>query len=205
MPKPSKIPILIFLISTLVLTLTLSFSLYHSSNAQTEEEVIVYVCPLAKNMKEVNPWCDCRIDLKLNETVNFTCPLNGKTYEMTLTITYYEGKEYYAILGFENGGAGVLKKANLANQIAITEMIYDGKDILEDVTKDVGDGLSPLLLSELETSPIDLEDYTPEGKIYPGQKKKLKMKFKFLETASNEYQGKSINVKFRFLATQKEQ
>ncbi len=122
MPKPSKVSILIFLISTLVLTLTFSFSLYHSSNAQTEEEVIVYVCPLAKNMKEVNPWCDCRIDLKLNETVNFTCPLNGKTYEMTLTITYYEGKEYYAILGFENGGAGVLKKANLANQIAITEM-----------------------------------------------------------------------------------
>ncbi len=31
------------------------------------------------------------------------------------------------------------------------------------------------------------------------------MKFKFLETAGNEYQGKSINVKFIFKATQKEQ
>ena len=201
MPKLSKIPILIFLISTLVLTLSLS----HSSNAQTEEEAIVYVCPLAKNMEEVNPWCKCRIDLKLNETVTFTCPLNGKTYEMTLIITYYEGKEYYAILGFENGGAGVLKKANLESQIAITEMIYDERDILNDVTKDVGDGLSPLLLSELEASPIDLEDYTPDGKIDPGKRKKLRMKFKFLETAGNEYQGKSINVKFKFLATQEEQ
>jgi len=203
MPKPSKVSILIFL--TFVFTLTLSFSLYHFSNAQTEEEAIVYVCPLAKNMEEVNPWCKCRIDLKLNETVTFTCPLNGKTYEMTLIITYYEGKEYYTILGFENGGAGVLKKANLSNQIAITEMIYDERDILNDITKDVGDGLSPLLLSELEASPIDLEDYTPDGKIDPGKRKKLRMKFKFLETAGNEYQGKSINVKFKFLATQEEQ
>jgi len=31
------------------------------------------------------------------------------------------------------------------------------------------------------------------------------MKFKFLETAGNEYQGKSINVKFKFKATQEEQ
>jgi len=70
-------------------------------------EGTVYICPLATNMEEINPWCDCRIDLKLNETVTSYCPLNGKTYEMTLIITEYEGKEYYAILGFENGGAGV--------------------------------------------------------------------------------------------------
>ena len=110
MPKSSKIPILIFLISTLVLTLALSLS--HFSNAQTEEEAVVYVCPLAKNMEEVNPSCPCRIDLKLNETVTSTCPLNGKTYEMTLTITNYEGKEYYTILGFENGGARVKRIFN---------------------------------------------------------------------------------------------
>jgi hypothetical protein len=52
---------------------------------------------------------------------------------------------------------------------------------------------------------IDLEDYRLEGKINPGEKKKLKMKFKFLETAGNEYQGKSINVKFKFKAIQEEE
>jgi len=142
--------------------------------------------------------------LKLNETVTSTCPLNGKTYKMTLTITNYEGKEYYTILGFENGGAGVLEEPKLETQIAITEMVYGEVDILDDVTKDVGDGIAPLLLSELKESAVDLEDYTPDGKIDPGQKKKLKMKFKFLETAGNEYQGKSINVKFKFIATQEE-
>ncbi|RLC63844.1 MAG: hypothetical protein DRI01_04480 [Chloroflexi bacterium] len=93
----------------------------------------------------------------------------------------------------------------LETQIAITEMIYGEVDILDEVTKDVGDGVAPLLLSELKESAVDLEDYTPDGKINPGKKKKLKMKFKFLETAGNEYQGKSINVKFKFKATQEEQ
>jgi hypothetical protein len=65
----------------------------------------VYVCPLATKMEEINPRCDCRIDLILGETVTSTC--GTTTYEMTLTITEYEGKEYFAILGFENGGAGV--------------------------------------------------------------------------------------------------
>jgi hypothetical protein len=69
------------------------------------EEGKVYVCPLAKSMEEVNPKCECRIDLILGETVTSTC--GTTTYEMTLTITEYEGKEYFAILGFENGGAGV--------------------------------------------------------------------------------------------------
>jgi hypothetical protein len=71
------------------------------------EEGKVYVCPLARSMEEVNPRCDCRIDLILGETVTSTCPVNGEHFEMTLTITEYEGKEYFAILGFENGGAGV--------------------------------------------------------------------------------------------------
>jgi hypothetical protein len=71
------------------------------------EEGKVYVCPLATKMEEINPRCECRIDLILGETVTSTCAVNGETYEMTLTITEYEGKEYYVILGFENGGAGV--------------------------------------------------------------------------------------------------
>ncbi len=98
---------------------------------------------------------------------------------------------------------------HLETQIAITKMEYgeDGnmKDILDEVTQDIGDKQAPLLLSELKESKVDLEDYTTDGRINPGQKKKLKMKFKFLETAVNEYQGKSINVKFKFLATQEEQ
>ena len=89
-------------------------------------------------------------------------------------------------------------------QIAITEMLYGGANILDQVTQDIGDNQAPLLLSELKESTVDLEDYTPNGKLESGQKKKLKMKFKFLETAGNEYQDKSINVKFKFLATQEE-
>ena len=93
----------------------------------------------------------------------------------------------------------------LETQIAITKMEYDeGNDILSAVTADVGDNQAPLLLSELKESTFDLEDYTSNGKLESGQKKKLKMKFKFLETAGNEYQGKSINVKFKFLGTQEE-
>ena len=71
------------------------------------EEGQVYVCPLATKMEEINPRCPCRIDLVLGETVTSTCSVDGKTYEMTLTVVEQEGKEYFAILGFENGGAGV--------------------------------------------------------------------------------------------------
>ena len=93
----------------------------------------------------------------------------------------------------------------LETQIAITKMEYsEGNDILSVITADVGDGVAPLLLSELKESTVDLEDYTLNGKLELGQKKKLKMKFKFLETAGNEYQDKSINVKFKFLGTQEE-
>ncbi len=93
----------------------------------------------------------------------------------------------------------------LETQIAITKMEYGETDILTQVTQAIGDNQAPLLLSELKQSTVDLEDYTPDGKLNPEQKKKLKMKFKFLETAGNEYQGKSINVNFKFLATQEEQ
>jgi len=71
------------------------------------EEGQVYVCPLATKIEEINPRCDCRIDLILGEIVTSTCPVNGENYEMRLEITEYEGKEYFAILGFENGGAGI--------------------------------------------------------------------------------------------------
>lgn len=80
------------------------------------QEGQVYVCPLATKIEEINPRCECRIDLVLGETVTSTCPKNGQSYEMTLNITEYEGKEYYAIYGFENGGAGV----NFAPQAKIT-------------------------------------------------------------------------------------
>ncbi len=201
MPKFSRILICI----SLILILSFGFAIFHFSLAQnlSFEEEQVYVCPFATSLEEVNPDCECRIDLKLGEEVVKEC--KGKTYRMTLTVTEYEGKEYYTISGFENGGAGVMAKPRLETQIAIVEMIYGGEDILEKVTKDVGDGKPPLLLSELRNATIDLEDYPVEGKLNPGQKKKLKMKFKFLETAGNEYQGKSINVKFKFKATQQEQ
>jgi len=91
----------------ILITLSLFFGIFVFAQNAPSSEGTVYVCPLATNIEEINPWCDCRIDLKLNETVTSYCPLNGKTYEMTLIITEYEGKEYYAILGFENGGAGV--------------------------------------------------------------------------------------------------
>jgi hypothetical protein len=88
----------------------------------------VYVCPLATKMEEINPRCECRIDLVLGETVTSTC--GTTTYEMTLTITEYEGKEYYAILGFENGGAGVNFEPE-AKILAPSEG-YVGQEILFD-------------------------------------------------------------------------
>jgi PKD repeat protein len=88
----------------------------------------VYVCPLAKSIEEVNPRCECRIDLVLGETVTSIC--GTTTYEMTLTITEYEGKEYYAILGFENGGAGVNFEPQ-AKILAPSES-YVGQEILFD-------------------------------------------------------------------------
>ena len=90
----------------------------------------VYVCPLATKIEEINPRCECRIDLILGETVTSTCAVNGETYEMTLTITEYEGKEYFAILGFENGGAGV----NFTPQVKISAPSegYVGQEILFD-------------------------------------------------------------------------
>jgi len=188
MSKFSKIGISIFLASLIGGGLIIP----NFSEAYTEEAV--YVCPNATSLEEVYYGCPGMIILKLGETKN----------GMTLTLTEYEGKEYYTILGFKNGGAGVLKEPKLETQIAVTEMIYGGEDILKAVTENVGDGLSPLLLSELKEATIDLEDYTLDKKILPGQEKKLRMRFKFLETAGNEYQGKSINVKFKFLATQEE-
>lgn len=98
----------------LVLIVFLFFNFVFSQELPEERQV--YVCPLATKMEEINPRCECRIDLILGETVTSTCPVNGQNYEMTLTITEYEGKEYYAIYGFENGGAGV----NFTPQAKIT-------------------------------------------------------------------------------------
>jgi len=115
------------------------------------EEGQVYVCPLATKMEEINPKCQCRINLVLGETVTSTCLVDEKTYEMTLTITEYEGKEYYAILGFENGGAGVNfppKAKILAPSEAYVgqEILFDGSQSFDpnedplDFNWDFGDG-----------------------------------------------------------------
>jgi hypothetical protein len=90
----------------------------------------------------------------------------------------------------------------LETQMAVTYLLYDGQDILGRVTAKVGDGLFPLLVSELQESTINLEAYTSSGKILSGQKKKLKIKIKFLETAGNEYKNKSANIKFNFITKQ---
>jgi hypothetical protein len=72
---------------------------------------------------------------------------------MSLTITEYEGKEYFVILGFENGGAGV----NFGPQAKITspsegyvgqEILFDGSQSFDpnddplDFYWDFGDGVT---------------------------------------------------------------
>lgn len=79
----------------LALFVSLSFNVAFS-NAQ-EVEGTVYVCPQATSMKEVNPRCPGKIILKLGETIE----------GLTLTITTYEDKDYYMVLGFINGGGAV--------------------------------------------------------------------------------------------------
>jgi hypothetical protein len=102
--KNSKIPVLR---KSGIVLIGLIFASSIFAQIPYNEEVKVYVCPLATKMEEINPRCDCRIDLILGEIVKSTCPINRKNYEMILEITEYEGKEYFAILGFENGGAGI--------------------------------------------------------------------------------------------------
>ena len=158
----------------------------------------VYICPNATSMEEVNLNCENKTILELGETKN----------GMMLSLTNYEGSEYYVVYGVTGTGGGESEAGdefNLDSQISVTQMFYDGIDILNVATQNIGDNQAPLLLSELKEATVDLEDYSSNGKLNPGQKKKLKMKFKFLETAGNEYQGKSINVNFKFLATQEEQ
>jgi energy-coupling factor transporter ATP-binding protein EcfA2 len=102
--KNSKIPLL-WKSGMVLIGLIFASSVF--AQIHYNEEGQVYVCPLATKIEEINPRCDCRIDLILGEIVTSTCPVNGESYEMRLEITEYEGKEYYAILGFENGGAGI--------------------------------------------------------------------------------------------------
>ena len=157
----------------------------------------VYVCPKAVSLEEVNPQCEDMKILNVGETKD----------GMMMMLTNYNDREYYMIYGVKGTGGGEIGEgeAKLENQITIMEMEYGETNILDEVTNQIGDGVPPLLLSELTTATIDLEDFTMEGKINSGEKKRLKMKFKFSETAGNEYQGKSIDVKFNFKATQEEQ
>lgn len=133
------------------LTFCMSFGIFIFSQAQQIpfQEGQVYVCPFATKIEEVNPRCDCRIDLILGEEVEKEC--DGKIYKMTLTITEYEGKEYYAILGFENGGAGVNlePKANTGGPYqgyVNQEILFDGSNSSDqngdplDFYWDFGDG-----------------------------------------------------------------
>jgi hypothetical protein len=124
----------------LILAISLTSFIFTFAQNLPYEEGQVYVCPLAKNMEEVNPKCPCRIDLILGETVTSTC--NGKNYEMTLTITTYKDKEYYAILGFENGGAGVNLKP-VANAGGPYEG-FVGKEIIFDGSKSSDQNGDPL-------------------------------------------------------------
>lgn len=82
-----------------------------SSQGIPLQEGQVYVCPFATSIKEITPRCKCRIDLVLGENVRGVC--DGYSYDMFLTIIEYEGKEYFAIHGFENGGAGINQKPKL--------------------------------------------------------------------------------------------
>jgi energy-coupling factor transporter ATP-binding protein EcfA2 len=102
--KNSKIPLLW---KSGIVLIGLIFASSVFAQIHYNEEGQVYVCPLATKIEEINPRCDCRIDLILGEIVTSTCPVNGENYEMRLEITEYEGKEYFAILGFENGGGGI--------------------------------------------------------------------------------------------------
>lgn len=91
MPKFSKILILVFL----VIFVSIGFVIPRFSYAQTEGTV--YVCPDAESLEEINPRCQGKIILRLGEMVN----------GMTLITTSYEGKDYYLVLGFKNGGGAV--------------------------------------------------------------------------------------------------
>ena len=192
------------ILASAIIVFALSFYFYFSfaQNSKESEEINetqVYVCPLATSLEEVNPDCECRIDLSLGKETTKEC--NGKVYQMSLGIGEYEGKEYYLIYGFENGGAGVFEKPGLETQIEITKLEYGGKDILNEVTQLLGDKKPPLLLSELKEAKINLEEIFGEGGLGPGQKRNFKIKFKLKEDISNEYQGESIDFNLNFLAT----
>jgi hypothetical protein len=137
--KNSKIPLLrksgMVLISLVFATFVFAQIPY--------EEGKVYVCPLATDKNEVNPRCNCRIDLVLGETVTSTCPVNGESYELTLTITEYGGDEFYAILGFKNGGAGVNFEPKA--KISAPSEGYVGQEILFDGSQSFDPNDDPLV------------------------------------------------------------
>ena len=196
----SKIMILISITTSCVLGFYFFLSL--AQNSQTEEsenlkEAQVYVCPFATSLEEINPDCECRIDLRLGEETIKEC--KGKVYRMILGIQEYEGKEYYVVYGFESGGAGVFEKPGLETQIEIVKLEYGEKDILNKVTQILGDKKPPLLLSELKGAKINLEELIGKKGLNPGQKRKFKIKFKLKEDISNEYQGETLDFNLNFL------
>jgi energy-coupling factor transporter ATP-binding protein EcfA2 len=137
--KNSKIPLLW---KSGIVLIGLIFASAVFAQIHYNEEGQVYVCPLATKIEEINPRCDCRIDLILGEIVTSTCPVNGESYEMRLEITEYEGKEYYAILGFENGGAGI-NFPPIAKILAPSEG-YVGQEIFFDGSQSFDQNGDPL-------------------------------------------------------------
>jgi len=66
--KNSRIPVLLKCEIVLIGLIFASFVLAQIPYGEGK----VYVCPLAKSMDEINPRCECRIDLVLGKTVKDT-------------------------------------------------------------------------------------------------------------------------------------
>ena len=95
---------------------------------------------------------------------------DGKEYEMFLTISEYEGKEYYQILGFENGGAGF----NFSPRAKLSKDYFKGeinKEIVFDASLSFDQNDDPLEFffdfgdgnSTTTKNPIISHSYKKEG------------------------------------------
>ncbi|MFC1629633.1 hypothetical protein ACFL11_00165 [Patescibacteria group bacterium] len=107
MSKFSKILIFIFL----AISISLGFIVFYSNSEKNKNNVfaieisdsspedlgsVVYICPEATSLEKINPLCKNIIVLAVGESKN----------GMVVTITTYNGQEYYVVSGFQNGGGG---------------------------------------------------------------------------------------------------
>lgn len=102
----------------------------------------------------------------------------------------FEGN-YYASSIFYGG--------NLLDYVEVTKLEYAGADILAGATTAAGDGVAPLTLAELKEAPVDIQQLAG-GKLGQFFNKKLKIKLKMAQDMGNEFQGRTENIKFNFLA-----